>query len=200
VLYRTLVSIFFKGAPIPVPVLRNVCGITCLLAGATVLSRIPRLDKIWPGGLIGVLVFVAGVFGYLFSVSRDAKDLLSSAFWISNGIIWFFLAASLMSAFLSKLKPRWGMAPLIGLGGVAAFLVLLKVLPMNSAALDKSLWALVLANAAFLYLWWLSALLFDLVYIWHRFICSNRTTAKILHTLRVRHKAAQEAEKKATSS
>ena len=91
------------------------------------------------------------------------------------------------------------MAPLIGLGAVGAFVVLLKVLPRNSAALDQSRWALVLANAGFLYLWWLSASLFDLVYIWHRFICSDRTAAKILHTLRVRHKAAQEAEKKATS-
>jgi hypothetical protein len=108
---------------------------------------------------------VAGVFGYLFSVSRGTQELLSSAFWISNGIIWFFLAASLVSALLSKLKPRWGMAPLIGLGAVGAFVVLLKVLPRNSAALDQSRWALVLANAGFLYLWWLSASLFDLVYI-----------------------------------
>jgi hypothetical protein len=44
VLYSTLVSIFFKGVTIPVP--RDVWGITCLLAGATVLSRMPRLDKI----------------------------------------------------------------------------------------------------------------------------------------------------------
>jgi hypothetical protein len=77
--------------------------------------------------------------------------------------------------------------------------VLLKVLPRNSEALDQSLWALVLANVAFLYLWWLSAMLFDLAYIWHRFICSYRTTDKILRTLRERHKTAKEAEEKATS-
>ena len=68
-----------------------------------------------------LLVFVAGVFGYLFFVSGGTQELLNSAFPISNGMIWFFLAASLVSALLSKLKPRWEMTPLIGLGGVAAF-------------------------------------------------------------------------------
>jgi hypothetical protein len=48
---------------------------------------------------------------------------------------------------------------------------------------DQVFGHLVLANAGFLYLWWLSALLFDLVYIWHRFICSYRTT-EILRALR----------------
>jgi hypothetical protein len=183
VLYRTLVSVFFKE--ISVPVLGDVLGITCLLAGATVLSRMPRLEKfkIWPSGLIWLSVFVVGVLGYLFSVSGRTQELLSSAFWIPNGIIWFFLAASLVSALSSKLRPRCGMAPLIVLGGVAAFLILLKMLPRNSSALDQSLWALLLANAGFLYLWWLSALLFDLVYIWHQFIRSYRTTA-ILRSLR----------------
>ena len=75
------------------------------------------------------------------------------------------------------------MTALIGLGGIAAFLVLSTLLQKDPSALDRSLWALVLANAAFLYLWWLSALVFDLVYIWHRFICSYKTTA-ILSTLR----------------
>ena len=75
------------------------------------------------------------------------------------------------------------MAPLILLGGVAAILVLLQVLPRNLAALDQSLWALVLGTAGFLYLWWLFGLLFDLVYIWHQFIRSYRITT-ILRDLR----------------
>jgi hypothetical protein len=31
----------------------------------------------------------------------------------------------------------------------------------------------VLAAAAFLYLWWLAAHLFDLVFVWHRYIRSS---------------------------
>ena len=33
-----------------------------------------------------------------------------------------------------------------------------------------ALWPLVLASAAFLYLWWLAILIFDLVFVWHRYI------------------------------
>jgi hypothetical protein len=181
VLYNTLATVFFK--PHDVPVLGDVSGITCLLAGVTLLSRMPRLDRVWPGSVIGVLAFALGVVGYLAFVSSATQTLLSSAFWIPNGIIWTFLVIGLVSAGLSKWRPRWGMIPLIGLGGIVAFIVLLKLLPSEPSALDRSLWALVLANAGFLYLWWLSALLFDLVYIWHRFICSYRTT-RILRTLR----------------
>jgi hypothetical protein len=181
---------FVKEFPDPGNVLRDVIGITCLLAGTTVLSRMPRLDKIqiwpkikiWPA-VIGVSIFVAGALGYLISVSRGTKDFLSTAFWIPNGIIYFFLAVSLASATSSKLKPRWGMVPLIVLGGVAALLVLLKLLARDPATFGRSLWALVLANAGFIYLWWLSTLLFDLVYIWHQFIRSFRTTA-VLRNLR----------------
>ena len=190
VLYRTLVGSFVKEFPEPINVLRDVAGITCLLAGTTVLSRMPRLDKIqiwpktkiWPA-VIGLLVLIAGVLGYLLLVSPDTQNFLSAAFWAPNGIIYFFLASSLASAILSKLKPRWGMVPLIALGGVAAFFVLLKLYAANSAALGQSLWTLVLANAGFLYLWWLSTLLFDLVYIWHQYIRSFRTTA-VLRNLR----------------
>ncbi len=181
VLYKTLVTVFWKSAH--VPILGDVSGITCLLAGVTLLSRMPRLDKIWPGSVIGILALVLGIVGYLAFVSSDTQKLLSAAFWIPNGIIWTFLLIGSVSAGLSKLRPRWGMIPLISLGGLAAFMVLLQLLPFEPTALDRSLWKLALANAAFLYLWWLAALLFDLVYIWHRFICSYRTTMT-LHALR----------------
>ena len=31
-------------------------------------------------------------------------------------------------------------------------------------------WPLVLAGAAFLYLWWIAALVFDITVVWHHFI------------------------------
>jgi hypothetical protein len=190
VLYRTLVGTFVKEFPEPGHVLGDVAGITCLLGGTTVLSRMPRLDKIqfrpkikiWPA-VIGASIFIAGALGYLLLVSPESRSFLSAAFWIPNGLIYFFLVVSLASAILNKVKPRWGMLPLIALGGVAALLVLLKLLARDPAALGQSLWALVLANAGFLYLWWLSTLLFDLVYIWHQFVRSFRTTA-VLRNLR----------------
>jgi len=35
------------------------------------------------------------------------------------------------------------------------------------------LWRVFAAIAAFLYLWWLAALIFDLVFVWHRYIQSD---------------------------
>ena len=35
---------------------------------------------------------------------------------------------------------------------------------------QRSFWTLLLAGAAFIYLWWLAALLFDLTFTWHRYV------------------------------
>jgi hypothetical protein len=43
------------------------------------------------------------------------------------------------------------------------------------------LWPVVLSVAAFLYLWWLAAGLFDLVFIWHRYIRGNQVNATLKH-------------------
>jgi len=192
ILYNTLVSVFFpKNHP---HILMDVAGITALLVGSTVLSRMPRLDKIIPGYLFGVAAFIGGALGYWFFAS-SIRPLLDSAFWFPNGLLCYFLAASIVSALLSKLKPSWGMKPLIALGGVAALIFLLHLLsnPVSStgpAQLGQSLWTLLLANGAFLYLWWLGAVIFDLVYIWHRYIYYYGTTKKVLGELHKRHKAA----------
>jgi hypothetical protein len=185
VLYKTFVTVFKFDRNL-FRMVMDVLGITCLLAGTTLLSRMPRLDKIWPGSVIGAAAFVAGLFGYLKFVSPGTDTLLSPAFSpTDHGIIWTCLMIGLVSAGLSKWRPRWGMIPLITLGGLAACTVLCKLFRLYPSALDRSFWPLLLANAGFLYLWWLSALLFDLVYIWHQFICSrsNRTT-KTLCALR----------------
>jgi hypothetical protein len=198
ILYNTLVSVFFGNTSSDI--IQDVAGITSLLAGSTVLSRIPRLDKVIPGAVFGAGAFALGAIGYwLFlgywqSVPSTARHLLDSAFLIPSGIVLYFLGASIGSAVISKLRPTWGMAPLISLGGVAACIVLANLLSIdfskNLPKFEQSLWALVLANAAFLYLWWLAALLFDLVYIWHRYIYYGGSRNKILNDLRKRPKIA----------
>ena len=35
---------------------------------------------------------------------------------------------------------------------------------------DKPVWPLVLSGAAFVYFWWLGILLFDLAFLWHRYV------------------------------
>jgi hypothetical protein len=176
VLYKTFVTVLGLNENLW-QMVRNVLGISCLLAGITLLSRMPRLDNFWQSSVIGVLGFVVGAIAYLSLAFPSTQRQLSSAFWPSDhGIILTGLVIGMISGGLSKWRPKLGMIPLIILGGIAASMILWKLLHPTSSTPDRSLWPLVLANAGFLYLWWLSALLFDLVYIWHQFIRSYRTT------------------------
>jgi hypothetical protein len=44
---------------------------------------------------------------------------------------------------------------------------------------DRALWPVFVAAAAFFYLWWLTALLFDLVFVWHRYIRHSAAVADL---------------------
>jgi hypothetical protein len=46
-------------------------------------------------------------------------------------------------------------------------------------AVDPPIWPLVLAGAAFLYLLWLGALVFDLAFVWHRYIRNSITNDRL---------------------
>jgi hypothetical protein len=50
-------------------------------------------------------------------------------------------------------------------------------------------WPIAVSMAAFIYIWWLAALVFDLVFVWHRYIRSNETVT-ILKTIRYKRKLA----------
>ena len=179
ILYKTLITVLQIREDIG-PMTRNVLGITCYLAGITLLSRMPRLDKIWPpspGTFIGTLGFAVGALAFYHLVTPDIQHNLSAPFGISeHGILWAGFLIGVIAGILGKFAPQIGMKPLISLGGVAAFMILWHLI---SPLRDYSLWPLVLANVAFLYLWWLAALVFDLSYIWHQFIRSSRTTTTL---------------------
>lgn len=44
---------------------------------------------------------------------------------------------------------------------------------------DPPVWPVVFAGAAFLYLWWLSTLLFDLAFVWHRYVRHSTTNNRL---------------------
>jgi hypothetical protein len=80
------------------------------------------------------------------------------------------------------------MKPLIVLSGMATLWIVGYLLfGPGTTGKDAPLWPLVLAGAAFLYLWWLAALIFDLVFVWHRYIRSN-ATPELLKDIRERRR------------
>jgi len=76
---------------------------------------------------------------------------------------------SAVVAWWSRLQPRAGMKPLLLWGGGSATVMIL-ILLQHKEEDPPSIWPVAVALTAFLSLWWLAALLFDLIFVWHRYI------------------------------
>lgn len=95
-------------------------------------------------------------------------------------------------------RQRWlfrGMRPLILAGGAAVILITAQRLNDRGGwtppgvtltgevakvvAVDPPIWPVVLGGAAFLYLWWLAALIFDLGFVWARNVRSAKAIRRV---------------------
>ena len=158
-------------------VFRQVANLTLYVAGLTVAARIPRLTSSKEWRTVGVTVFALLAFiSYQYLPVETSSEQLLRA-WVSQrtGVEWAVggvrvlvaTAAMLLSWATSLLRPGWGLAPLLVMGT----LVVLSFVGYHYVVTEKTgeapLWPVFPAAAAFFYLWWLSALLFDLVFVWH---------------------------------
>jgi hypothetical protein len=73
------------------------------------------------------------------------------------------------TGFLGAIRPFFLRTRPLVLPGAALMLIVI-IYGMRNGGVGQPLWPLVLASAAFIYLWWLSILIFDLVFVWHRYI------------------------------
>jgi hypothetical protein len=152
----------------------RVGSITCLLAGLTVLARIPRLTRMWRWRLFGFVFFLASIAGYrlLECIPQDATSYWSCVGidrmprWTELGLAGTAIGLAIAIYFASKLFPGWGMRALLVPGAFAVAYVVFS----HIQGVKGDLWPVFLAGAAFLYLWWLVALVFDLTFVWHRYI------------------------------
>ena len=74
----------------------------------------------------------------------------------------------LLSFLVSEIWPELGMLPLVGCGTIAASMVMYHAIEVSRES--PALWAILAATAAFFLMWKLAASLFDLTFIWHRYI------------------------------
>ena len=170
-------------------ILRSVFGISSLLAGMTVLARIPRLATAWHWKLLGgPICFALGALGYFVIMEADRGFLVASLYQAlyaigveigvrlpQNTIIgatWGMIAVALIVVLLSwlaeKLFPKWGLRTLVIFGGVAMAMILIGAI--SDHANKGSLWPVFLATAFALYLWQTVILTFDLVFVWHCYV------------------------------
>lgn len=155
-------------------VFSKVAAISCLLAGITVVARIPRLTRFRKWWVFGGLVFVLFVAGYkaffcLASGGDGRGNCFTSAQMPAGSdpkLVWIALALVPVVCVVSRLCPAWGMRTLLIPGAAAVAYVVYDYVQDTSG----NLWPVFLAGAVFLYLWWLVALLFDLTFVWHRYI------------------------------
>lgn len=159
----------------------NVLGITFLLAGMTVLARIPRLALTPKWIALAVAIFGLGAAGYWRFAWDDERAYLGRGIcaalnWLSPslnvGATWglILLAAVLVILSLAAeyFYPKWGLRMLLIFGGLGVVAI---IAPSLISASDLGpIWPVILATAFALYLWQTVALTFDLVFVWHRYV------------------------------
>jgi hypothetical protein len=160
------------------PLFSAVASISCLLAGITVVARIPRLTRAWMWRLIGGLVFLFFIAGsQAFFCLRVGWDQFASCVMTPQvlggtdiNLVWIAVALVLLVSVVGRLRPTWGMGTLLVPGALAVAYVVLRYANQEGSDTTGRLWPVFLAGAMFLYIWWLVALLFDLTFVWHRYI------------------------------
>ncbi|MEX8520968.1 MAG: MFS transporter [Leptothrix sp. (in: b-proteobacteria)] len=167
----------------------QIALLSVMLMSITVAARLPRLVKIgnvrWL--LASLTVFLIGAGSSVWFIPIGAAKFLGDALTgatdsiaESTSRLALFTLAFIIAAsgWLVPRRHKLGRRWLIGFGSaVIATIIVLRLLDDSSVA---PIWPVTLAGAAFLYLWWLGILLFDLTFVWHRYI--RRSVA--LETLR----------------
>jgi hypothetical protein len=149
---------------------RDVAGVAVFLLGITLAARIPRLTRARSWRLLAWVVYVlsAALGWWLVGVQVDGETAdFNVDRWSASVLGVLSFALVVVSRTLNAARPSWGLKPLIVLGttmflGVAAYL-----LRGVSVKEEAKLWPVFLALGGFTYLWWLAALVFDLIFVWH---------------------------------
>jgi hypothetical protein len=183
-LYRPVASITNPTAR-ALDILRDVAGLGALLYGITAASRIPRLMDRMVSSLTGALLLAVSMAAYGFAVTPETQVAVGETVcgWINSATcdaggllggasIAMYLVATLIavvSGVAARLKPTSGHLALPAIGAAAALMIVYQLI-ITSGPTDVAFWPIALGAGAFFYLWWLGALLFDLIFVWQRYV------------------------------
>jgi hypothetical protein len=170
----------------------NVLGLTSLLAGITLMARLPRLAPPLSGLLYGTVAFMVLAVFYCLLISR-LESLIprrGSEYWFAefpkfiivglgrwlnidllaylDPLLTFAVLITITVYVLNYVFPKWGLYTVLAPGAVSVLGMVIFRLQFHKQG--GSLWPVMLAMGGFLYLWWLAALLFDLVFVWRAYI------------------------------
>ncbi len=160
-----------------------------LLLGVTVAARLPRLVKSksgWRWHGVALLAFLVAALPSWLWLPQEVADFLgknflglAAVFGVSEdreGIAAVLLATALVAStgWIVRKRARFARHLLMGVGALVVSVMvvgrMIEAADSKASLSDTSVWPVVLAALAFFYLWWLGILLFDLAFIWHRYI------------------------------
>ena len=179
-LYRTIADAIRspEGPAIPaLTVLRDVGALAFLLGGITVAARIPRLTTLWRWRIAGLAIFLLSAVAYPWIATATFHGMMDQAFERLDvppagrrlGVLLGATIIVLAVSFLGRRFARFGVRPLLIAGGIVV-VVIIGSLVAGKAHDAQPVWPVILGAVAFFYLWWVAMLLFDLVFVWHRYI------------------------------
>jgi hypothetical protein len=145
----------------------------------TIAARLPRLTRSFASRWFEVLALLILSCGSLFALHSAAEFVgnavakfvtspLSAVDFGRISVAAFGLIV-VLAGWAAPRKPRWGRQCILWTGGVLMAIVVISNFN-DATAKDPEMWPAVLGSAGFLYLWWLGILLFDLTFIWHRYV------------------------------
>jgi hypothetical protein len=104
----------------------------------------------------------------------------------SWGLFLGSLGVCVVSWVMAFALPRRGILMLLFYGALLAALSISGCLRHLSPDNTPSFWPVALASAGFLYLWWLAAVMFDLTFMWHRYICADEAMRQLRSVGKIR--------------
>ena len=160
-----------------------VAAATLMLLGVTVAVRVPRLTRSVTARVVAAVVasilVVAGLeIGEGMGTGPEFITRFSNTQYMIASILLIILALV-----CSARWPSNGPKVLIGIGtlAIAGFVIWgLRTAPPNE---QGAVWPVIVALAVFLYLWWLAALLLDLVLVWHFLVHSPARVRRTLASM-----------------
>lgn len=159
ILYKATVSAPDQGLVIaPLKLLELTLAVACVTGAA----RIPGLAR--GGGTYAVAILLGGAgIGLAYLAGADLTGIGSVCLPITAAAIGLFGWIS------ARLDCNIGMFGMLATGAAGICVLISSMLLGTSAAV----WPVVVAGIGFIYFWWIAALLFDLSFVWHRYIRCN---------------------------
>lgn len=184
VLYRAIYAALAPDADLSVgDVTHDVFGIGLLLLGVTAVARIPRLTTSAFWRAVSVTTLFASMGVYALTTSATTRGTLGALFGshATLGVWLIVLLIALVSGWAGSKWPRSGVRalPILGLLGTFGLVGAQLYQAYAQGQHDIAVWPVLLASAAFFYLWWLGALLFDLVFVWNVHVRHSKVADEI---------------------